>query len=89
MSFNIIHRNKIISDLQSNINDNGSHKVQVIFLTYRILKLQKHVSIYKKDFHSKKGLLRLVFQRRRILKYIKLHNIDQYYFLTKKLKLRS
>ncbi len=89
MSFNIIYRNKIISDLQSNINDNGSHKVQVIFLTYRILKLQKHVSIYKKDFHSKKGLLRLVFQRRRILKYIKLHNIDQYYFLTKKLKLRS
>ncbi len=89
MTFNVIHRNKIISDLQSNINDTGSHKVQVIFLTYRILKLQKHISVYKKDFHSKRGLLKLVFKRRRILKYIKLHNINQYFFLTKKLKLRN
>ncbi len=89
MLLNELQKNKIIDDFKLNRNDHGSHKIQVILLTYRILRLQKHISIYKQDYHSKRGLLKLVFQRRRILKYIKLNNLDQYYFLIKKLKLRN
>ncbi len=89
MSFNMIDKNKIINDLNLNINNTGSHELQVVLLTYRIFRLQKHISVYKKDFHNKKGLLKLVFKRRRILKYIKLYNVDKYYFLIKKLKLRN
>ncbi len=89
MLFNVINKNKIIDDFSLDINNTGSHELQVILLTYRIFRLQKHISTYKKDFHSKRGLLKLIFKRRRILKYIKLSNIDKYYFLIKKLKLRS
>ncbi len=89
MLFSFINKNKVINDFEISNKDTGSHKLQVILLTYRINKLQKHLSIYKKDFHSKKGLLKLVFQRRRILKYIKLKDMNQYFFLIKKLKLRD
>ncbi len=89
MLSNFLNKNNIINDFKINIKNIGSHKTQVVLLTFRIIKLQKHISIYKKDFHSKRGLLKLVFQRRRILKYLKLNNINKYYFLLKKLKLRD
>ncbi len=89
MLFSFLNKKKFIDDFKISKKDTGSHKLQVILLTYRINKLQKHLSIYRKDFHGKKGLLKLVFQRRRILKYIKSKNINKYFFLIKKLKLRD
>ncbi len=88
MLSNLTDRNKWITNLGFKLKNFGSHSMQVVLLTYRIVRLQKHISIYKKDFHNKRGLLKLIFHRRRILKYIKLCNLDQYYFLIKKLNLR-
>ncbi len=89
MLFNIISKKKWINNLDFNSNNFGSHDMQVVLLTYRIIKLQKHISIYRKDFHNKNGLLKLIFHRRRILKYIKSRNINRYFFLIKKLNLRD
>ncbi len=82
------NRNKWINSLELKFKNFGSCFMQVVFITYRIIKLQKHILIYKKDFHNKRGLLKLIFRRRRMLKYIKSCDLNQYYFLIKKLNLR-
>ncbi len=56
-------------------NNTGSSFYQINILNNRIYNLQKHLSFYKKDFHSRIGLLRLISKRRRLIKYVKLNNI--------------
>ena len=69
--------------------DTGSPEVQVALLTARIEGLTDHFKTHKKDFHSRTGLLRLVGQRRNILKYLKNKDIQRYRALIEKLGLRK
>jgi small subunit ribosomal protein S15 len=68
--------------------DTGSSSVQVELLTNRISELTKHVKLNKHDFMSRRGLLQLVGQRKRLLKYIARKDSDQYLTVVKKLGLR-
>ncbi len=79
---------KIINNLKKNKNNIGSSKFQIFLLSLRINNLQKHLSVFKKDFHNKFSLLKLIFYRRKLLKYLKLNNKNEYNFIIKKLKLR-
>ncbi len=79
---------KIIYNYKKNKNNIGSIKLQIFLLSLRINNLQKHVSVFKKDFHNKLGLLKLIFRRRKFLRYVKINNLDEYNSIIKKLKLR-
>ena len=68
--------------------DSGSPEVQIALLTARILDLQEHFNTHKKDFHSRRGLLKMVSQRRRLLDYYKRVNYDGYRQLIADLGLR-
>ncbi|WP_026377165.1 30S ribosomal protein S15 [Aestuariibacter salexigens] len=68
--------------------DTGSPEVQVALLTHNINKLQSHFSSHKKDHHSRRGLLRMVSQRRKMLDYLKGKNQQRYQDLIKRLGLR-
>ncbi len=85
---NNINYNYIINHIRQNKNT-GSTKIQIFFLTYKINKLHQHFHIHKKDYHSKKGLLKLVFQRRKLLIYLKKKNLNKYYFILHELHLRN
>ena len=68
--------------------DTGSPEVQVALLTANINKLQEHFSTFKKDHHSRRGLIRMVNQRRKLLDYLKSKDVDRYNDLIKNLGLR-
>jgi small subunit ribosomal protein S15 len=68
--------------------DTGSPEVQVALLTANINKLQNHFGSHKKDHHSRRGLIRMVNQRRKLLDYLKTKNFERYTELIKKLGLR-
>ncbi len=82
-------KTKMIEDFRLHERDTGSADVQVALLTQRINHLTEHLQKNKKDHSSRRGLLMMVGQRRRLLDY--LHNIDvnRYQSVTKKLKLRK
>ena len=67
----------------------GSAAVQVAILTYRIKELTEHVKVHKKDHHTRRGLLKLVGKRRRLLSYIKDNDINEYRELIGKLGIRD
>ncbi|MBO1255585.1 30S ribosomal protein S15 [Alteromonas sp. 5E99-2] len=79
---------QIISDYAVKEGDTGSPEVQVALLTHNINKLQGHFSDHKKDHHSRRGLLRMVSQRRKLLDYLKGKNSERYSALIKSLGLR-
>ena len=81
---------KIVKEYQQSENDTGSPEVQVALLTARINDLQGHFATHKKDNHSRRGLLRLVSQRRKLLDYLHIHgkDVERYRSLIKKLNLR-
>ena len=68
--------------------DTGSPEVQVAIITERILNLTDHLKTHKKDFHSRRGLLVMVGQRRRLLDYVKRKKVSRYEDLIKRLGLR-
>ncbi|MFT7411988.1 MAG: small subunit ribosomal protein S15 [Paraglaciecola sp.] len=68
--------------------DTGSPEVQVALLTHNINKLQGHFKEHKKDHHSRRGLLRMVSTRRKLLDYLKGKNVERYQALIKSLGLR-
>ncbi|UTA47020.1 30S ribosomal protein S15 [Simiduia sp. 21SJ11W-1] len=78
----------IVKDFQQAEGDTGSPEVQVALLTYNINKLQGHFSENKKDHHSRRGLIRMVNQRRKLLDYLKGKNAERYTALIQKLGLR-
>lgn len=80
---------KVIEKYQTKPGDTGSPEVQVALLTARIKYLTDHFKTHKKDFHSRTGLLKLVGQRRNILKYLKSKDIQRYRDLIAKLGLRK
>lgn len=69
--------------------DTGSPEVQVALLTERITQLTAHFQTHKKDHHSRRGLLKLVGQRRRLLNYVKSRDVERYRALIAKLGLRK
>ncbi|MDF2177073.1 30S ribosomal protein S15 [Aliiglaciecola sp. CAU 1673] len=79
---------KIIADFGVKEGDTGSPEVQVALLTANINKLQGHFADHKKDHHSRRGLLRMVSQRRSMLDYLKGKSNDRYVALIQRLGLR-
>ncbi len=78
----------IIKDLQTNAKDTGSPEVQIGILTARINELTEHLKINKKDFMARRGLLQMVGQRKRLLRYLAKKDSNTYLELTEKLKIR-
>jgi len=79
----------LISRYKTHDADTGSPEVQVALLTTRILELQDHFKTHAKDNHSRRGLLKLVQQRRRLLDYLKGRDINRYHDLINRLGLRK
>jgi len=88
MSITAERKKKIIKDHATNDKDTGSTDVQVALLTERINSLSTHLEHHKKDFHSRRGLLIMVNQRRKLLSYLKNCDQSRYENLIKKLGLR-
>jgi len=79
---------ELIKEYGQKDGDTGSPEVQVAILTTRILNLTEHLKIHKKDFHSRRGLLIMVGQRRRLLDYLQSRNEARYLDLISRLGLR-
>ena len=88
MATETMDREAIIKKYQLHENDRGSTKVQVALLTERINYLTGHFRTHKKDHHSRRGLLKMVGQRRRLLEYLKRNDLDGYRALIADLGLR-
>ena len=82
-------KEQIIKDYQLKEGDTGSPEVQIAILTYRINDLNEHLKIHKKDHHSRRGLLKMVGQRRNLLAYLKKTDIERYRAIVEKLGLRK
>ena len=80
---------EIITTYQPRENDTGSTEVQVALLTERIRQLTTHMAANRHDYHTQRGLLKLVGQRRRLLKYLSREDVARYNQLIKKLGLRK
>jgi small subunit ribosomal protein S15 len=89
MSVTVAQKAQIISEHQRAQGDTGSPEVQVALLTARINGLTDHFKTHVKDHHSRRGLLKLVSQRRKLLDYLKRTDTDQYRKLIGKLELRK
>ncbi|MCK4377242.1 MAG: 30S ribosomal protein S15 [Actinomycetia bacterium] len=89
MTINKEDKQGIIKEYQIHENDTGSPEVQLAILTDEINNLTEHLKIHKKDFHSRRGLLKKVGRRRRLLEYLKAKDIERYKSLIKKLGLRK
>ena len=79
----------IIAKQATHDGDTGSHEVQIALLTARIATLTDHLKTHKKDHHSRRGLLKMVGQRRRLLNYLQARDLDRYRALVKELELRK
>ncbi|MFQ5526797.1 MAG: 30S ribosomal protein S15 [Thermoanaerobaculia bacterium] len=79
----------VINEYRTHDSDTGSPEVQVALLTHRIRELTEHFKVHAKDHHSRRGLLRLVSQRRRLLDYVKRQNLERYRVLIERLGIRK
>ncbi len=89
MSLSTDRKAEIVGTYASKAGDTGSSEVQVALLTERINYLTEHFRTHKKDFHSRRGLLKLVGKRRRLLDYLKSKDIDRYRTLITALNIRK
>lgn len=89
MAFTPELKAQIVATHRTAENDTGSTEVQVALLSERISQLTKHFEVHKQDHHSRRGLLKLVGQRRRLLNYLKAGNIERYRKLISVLNLRK
>ena len=81
-------KKNIIEKYQLHDGDSGSAEVQIALLSERISQLTEHFKVHKKDHHSRRGLMKLVGRRRRLLDYLKKNKLDTYRDLIKALNLR-
>jgi small subunit ribosomal protein S15 len=88
MSISAERKNALIKEFATKDGDTGSPEVQVAILSERIKNLTEHLSGHNKDFHSRRGLLMMVGQRRRLLEYLKSRNTGRYEKLIDRLDLR-
>jgi small subunit ribosomal protein S15 len=89
MSLTKEEKEAIISEYRIHDSDTGSTEVQIAMLTKRITQLTEHLKIHKHDESSRRGLLKLVGQRRRFLTYLRKKSLPRYQAITTKLKLRT
>ena len=89
MALDTASKSKIVSDFQRAQGDTGSPEVQIALLTARINGLAPHFKEHAKDHHSRRGLLKMVSQRRKLLDYLKGSNADSYRTLIERLGLRK
>jgi small subunit ribosomal protein S15 len=89
MALQAARKAEIIGKFRREESDTGSPEVQVALLTERITYLTEHFKTHLKDHHSRRGLLKLVGQRRRMLDYLKRKNVDRYRSLIKELGIRK
>lgn len=82
-------KKKIIDDFKIHEKDTGSPEVQIALLSGRIQYLTDHFRTHKKDHHSRRGLLKLVGQRRRLLEYLKKKDVEKYRTVIKELGIRK
>jgi len=88
MSFDAEAKSKIVGEFKRSDNDTGSPEVQVALLTSRIQQLTDHFKVHKSDHHSRRGLLRMVNHRRRLLDYLRKKDLQRYRDLIERLGLR-
>ena len=88
MSIAAERKKKLIDEYSTNKGDTGSPEVQVAILTERIANLTEHFKTHKKDNHSRRGLLKMVSQRRRLLDYVKTKDEERYQKLISSLGIR-
>ena len=88
MSLTAEQKQQVVQEHQLSEGDTGSPEVQVALLTARIQDLQNHFASHKKDHHSRRGLLKLVNQRRSLLDYVKKKDVQRYRDLIERLGLR-
>ena len=79
---------ELTAQFGQNAQDTGNTKVQIALLTERIRELTEHFKVHKKDHHSRRGLLKLVGKRRRLLDYLAKHDLEAYRALIKELGIR-
>jgi len=89
MSLTKEKKQEIIREYKVHENDSGSTEVQIALLTARIEHLRDHFEAHKKDHHSRRGLLKMVGQRRRLLNYLREKDLGAYRTIVKKLNLRK
>lgn len=88
MSITAERKQELLKEFATAKDDTGSPEVQVAILTERIINLTEHFKDHKKDNHSRRGLLKLVSQRRRLLDYVKRKDVQRYQTLIERLGLR-
>ena len=81
-------KEKVVEDYKTHSSDTGSSQVQIALLTQRINELTDHFRKHKKDNHSRRGLLKMVSRRRKLLDYLKRRDINEYHTIIEKLGLR-
>lgn len=81
-------KNELIAEFKIHENDTGSSDIQIAILTEEINNLNTHLSTHKKDHHSRRGLLKMIGTRRRLLKYLRENEVQRYRDLIAKLGLR-
>lgn len=89
MPLDLVKKRQIIDEYKQHETDTGSPEVQVAMLTERINYLTEHLKEHKKDHHSRRGLLKMVGQRRSLLNYLKDRDVDRYRSIVEKLGLRK
>jgi small subunit ribosomal protein S15 len=89
MSMDATRKQSLISEYRLHDNDTGSPEVQIALLTERINYLTEHLKAHKKDHHSRRGLLKMVGQRRALLNYLKEIDVERYRTILVKLQLRK
>ncbi|SHF23807.1 30S ribosomal protein S15 [Desulforamulus putei] len=89
MALSAEKKNEIIQAFRTHETDTGSPEVQIALLTERINQLTEHLKSFKKDHHSRRGLLKMVGQRRALLNYLRDRDFDRYRAILEKLGLRK
>ncbi|CCO09417.1 30S ribosomal protein S15 [Desulfotomaculum varum] len=89
MALSAEKKNQIIQAFKTHETDTGSPEVQIALLTERINQLTEHLKSFKKDHHSRRGLLKMVGQRRALLNYLRDRDFDRYRAILEKLGLRK
>lgn len=84
----VIEKDKIISDFKTHDSDTGSCEVQIALLTARIQHLTEHLREHRKDFHSRRGLIKMTSKRRKFLDYMKKSDLEGYKEIIAKLGIR-
>ena len=88
MAITQLRKNELIAEYRTHESDTGSPEVQIAVLTAEINALNGHLQTHKKDFHSQRGLLKMVGRRRHLLKYLRENDVNRYKTLITRLGLR-